>query len=258
MRRIRAFPVWAARAKLARVPSLDGMRALVTGAATGIGAATVARFRAEGAEVIGLDEAPGHDGPIADVTDPDQVTAAIASAGGNLDICVANAGVSLMEPFLEGSVESWRRVLEVNLLGVMTTFSAAVAAMPHGGRLLATASTAGLRGEPLAAAYCASKAGVISIIRTLSIELAPRGINVNAVAPGQIETAMNRRDLDLVAARTGRPAADLLWEQLDREVPARRLGTPEDVAAAFTFLAGPDAAYVTGAVLRVDGGLLAG
>ncbi|HEX6651882.1 MAG TPA: SDR family NAD(P)-dependent oxidoreductase [Thermoleophilaceae bacterium] len=257
MRRIRAFPAWAARAKLARMPSLDGMRALVTGAATGIGAATVARFRAEGAEVIGLDTAPGHVGPIADVTDPDQVTAAIASAG-DLDICVANAGVSLMEPFVDGTLDSWRRVLEVNLLGVMTTFSAAVAAMPSGGRLLATASTAGLRGEPLASAYCASKAGLISIVRTLSIELAPRGINVNAVAPGQIETAMNRRDLDLVAARTGRPAADLLREQLDLEVPLRRLGTPEDVAGAFTFLAGPDAAYVTGAVLRVDGGLLSG
>ena len=94
--------------------------------------------------------------------------------------------------------------------------------------------------------------------RTLSIELAPRGINVNAVAPGQIETGMNRRDLDLVAARTGRPAADLLREQLELEVPLRRLGTPEDVAGAFAFLAGPDAAYVTGAVLRVDGGLLSG
>ena len=229
----------------------------MTGAATGIGAATVERFRAEGAEVIGLDAAPGHDGPVADVTDPDQVAAAIEAAG-DLDICVANAGISLMEPFMEGGIESWSRVLAVNLLGVMTTFSAAVAAMPAGGRLLATASTAGLRGEPLASAYCASKAGVISIVKTLSIELAPLGINVNAVAPGQISTEMNRRDLELIAARTGRPAADLLREQLDREVPARRLGTPEDVARAFAWLAGPDAAYVSGAVLPVDGGLLSG
>jgi NAD(P)-dependent dehydrogenase (short-subunit alcohol dehydrogenase family) len=163
-----------------------------------------------------------------------------------------------MEPFEEGTPESWGRVIAVNLLGVLTTFQAGIAAMPRGGCLLATASTAGLRGEPFAAAYCASKAGVISIVRTLSIELAPRGIRVNAVAPGQIETGMNRRDLELVAARTGRPAQQLLREQLEGQVPARRLGTPEDVAGAFAFLAGPDAAYVTGAVLRVDGGLLSG
>jgi NAD(P)-dependent dehydrogenase (short-subunit alcohol dehydrogenase family) len=95
-------------------------------------------------------------------------------------------------------------------------------------------------------------------VNTLAIELAPLGISVNAVAPGQIDTRMNRGDLDLVALRTGRPAEELLREQLDRQVPARRLGTPTDVAAAFAFLAGPDATYVTGAVLRVDGGLLSG
>jgi NAD(P)-dependent dehydrogenase (short-subunit alcohol dehydrogenase family) len=81
---------------------------------------------------------------------------------------------------------------------------------------------------------------------------------VNAVAPGQIETGMNRRDLELVAARTGRSPGALLREQLERAVPARRLGTPDEVAAAFAFLAGPDAGYITGAVLPVDGGLLSG
>jgi NAD(P)-dependent dehydrogenase (short-subunit alcohol dehydrogenase family) len=239
------------------MPSLDGMRALVTGAATGIGAATVERFEAEGAEVIGVDAAADYPGVIADVTDPEQIAAAVASAG-VLDICVANAGVSLMEPFVDGTVDSWRAVMEVNLLGVMNTFQAAISVMPSGGRLLATASTAGLRGEPLAAAYCASKAGVIAVVKTLSIELASREITVNAVAPGQVETEMNRRDLELVAARTGLPAERLLQDQLDLDVPAGRLGTPEEVAGAFAFLAGPDAAYVTGAVLRVDGGLLSG
>jgi len=229
----------------------------VTGAATGIGAATVERFEAEGAVVFGVDAAPGYAGLVADVTDPDQMAAAVAVAG-ELDVCVANAGVSLMEPFLEGSLGSWRRVLEVNLLGVMTTFQAAARAMPRGGRLLATASTAGARGEADAAAYCSSKAGVISLIRTLSIELAPRGINVAAVAPGQIDTAMNRADLERVASRAARRPEDLLREQLDREVPARRLGTPDEVAAAFAFLAGRDAAYITGIVLPVDGGLLSG
>jgi 3-hydroxybutyrate dehydrogenase len=257
MRRIGAWPARAVQANLGAMHSLEGLRAIVTGAATGIGAATAERFEAEGAEVIGLDAATGYPGLVADVTDPGQLAAAIASAG-PLDICVANAGVSLMEPFVDGTVESWRAVLDVNLIGVMTTFQAALSAMPRGGRLLATASTAGLRGEPLASAYCASKAGLLSVVKTLSIELAPRRINVNAVAPGQVETGMNRRDLELVATRAGQPAEHLLREQLDREVPARRLGSPEEVAAAFAFLAGPDAAYVSGIVLPVDGGLLSG
>jgi NAD(P)-dependent dehydrogenase (short-subunit alcohol dehydrogenase family) len=236
---------------------LSGRRALVTGAATGIGAATVARLEADGAEVVGLDAAPGYEGLIADVTDPDQVRAAVRSAG-ELDICVANAGVSLMEPFLDGTRESWRRVLDVNVIGVMLTLQAAAAAMPDGGRLLATASIAGLHGEPGAAAYCASKAGVIALIRTLSIELAPLGFTVNAIAPGQVETEMNRRDLHLVSQRTGRPAEEVLADHLERRVPARRMGTPEEVAALFAYLASDEAGFVNGEVIRIDGGELAG
>jgi NAD(P)-dependent dehydrogenase (short-subunit alcohol dehydrogenase family) len=235
--------------------ALEGRRALVTGAATGIGAATVARLEAEGAEVFGVDAALDYAGLAADVTDPEQIAAAVAGAG-ELDICVANAGVSLMEPFLEGGLASWRRVLDVNLLGVMLTFRAAALAMPRGGRLLATASTAGMHGEPGTSAYGAGKAGVIALVRTLSIELAPFGITVNAVAPGQIATGMNRRDLELVADREGRPADELLREHLELRVPAGRMGTPEEVAAVFAFLAGPGAEFITGETIRVDGGEL--
>jgi NAD(P)-dependent dehydrogenase (short-subunit alcohol dehydrogenase family) len=236
--------------------ALEGRRALVTGAAAGIGAATARRFAAEGAEVFGVDAAPGHSGLVADVTDPEQMTEAVRAAG-ELDVCVANAGVSLMEPFLEGSLESWRRVVEVNLLGVMVTFQAAARAMPRGGRLLATASVAGLHGEPAASAYSASKAGVIALVRTLAIELGP-DITVNAVAPGQIETSMSLSDLDEVALRVGRPAAELLQDHLDRRVPARRMGTPDEVASMFAYLASPEAGFVNGEVIRVDGGELAG
>ena len=209
--------------------ALDGRRALVTGAATGIGAATVARFRAEGAHVVGVDADPAYSGVVADVTDPDEIARAVLAAG-ELDICVANAGISLMEPFLDGDMSSWERVLRVNLLGVMNTFQQAALAMPRGGRLLATASVAGLRGEPDASAYCASKAGVLGLVRALAIELAPRGLTVNAVAPGQIDTRMNSTDLETVSRREGRPAAELLQAHLDQRVPARRLGTPDEVA----------------------------
>jgi NAD(P)-dependent dehydrogenase (short-subunit alcohol dehydrogenase family) len=140
----------------------------------------------------------------------------------------------------------------------MLTFQEAARAMPPGGRLLATASIAGLHGERDAAAYCASKAGVVALVRTLSLELAPRGLTVNAVAPGQIETAMNRRDLGLASEREGRPADEILRDHLERRVPARRLGTPEEVAALFAFLASDEAAFITGATFRIDGGELAG
>ena len=112
-------------------------------------------------------------------------------------------------------------------------------------------------GEPGSSAYCASKAGVIALVKTLAIELGPRRITANAVAPGQVDTAMNARDLETVASAGGRKGSDLLAEHLERRVPARRLGSPEEVAAAFAFLASDDAAFVNGAVLRVDGGELA-
>lgn len=236
--------------------SLEGRRALVTGAATGIGAATVRRFSAEGAQVVGVDADPAYGGVVADVTDPDEIARAVLAAG-ELDICVANAGISLMEPFLGGDMSSWERVLRVNLLGVMNTFQQAALAMPRGGRLLATASVAGLRGEPNASAYCASKAGVLGLVRALAVELAPRGLRVNAVAPGQIDTRMNSADLETASLREGRPAAELLQAHLDQRVPARRLGTPDEVAALFAFLAS-DAAFITGTVVTIDGGELAG
>lgn len=229
----------------------------MTGAATGIGAATVARFRAEGADVVGVDADPAYGGVVADVTDPDQIAAAVL-ASGQLDICVANAGISLMEPFLEGELGSWERVLRVNLLGVMNTLQQAALAMPRGGRLLATASIAGLRGEADASAYCASKAGVVGLVRALAIELSPFGFTVNAVAPGQIDTHMNSTDLETVSRREGRSAQELLQVHLDQRVPARRLGTADEVASAFAYLASAEAAFITGTVLVIDGGEVAG
>jgi NAD(P)-dependent dehydrogenase (short-subunit alcohol dehydrogenase family) len=246
-----------------------GRRALVTGAAAGIGRAVAERLAADGATVVALDSAtPGSDLPervrglVGDVTDPLAVADAVraASGGDGLDICVANAGVSLMESFLDGEVDRWERVVRTNLLGVMITLrEAALDMVDHGkaGRLVATSSIAGLHGEPGASAYCASKAGVIGLVRALAVELAPSNITVNAVAPGQIDTAMNARDLETVARAEGRPAAQLLREHLESRVPAGRLGTPGEVAGLVAFLASDEARFITGEVVRIDGGELA-
>lgn len=231
-------------------------RALVTGAAAGIGAATVQRLEAEGAHVVGLDAAPEFQGTVGDVANPEDVERAIASIG-QLDICVANAGVSLTEPLLAGEYASWERLLRVNLLGVMVCFQAATRAMVahgRGGRLLATASIAGIQGESSTSAYSASKSGVIGLVRSLSVELAPHAITVNAVAPGQIDTALNARDIDALSSRLGRPASELRREHLRERVPAGRMGTPAEVAGALAFLASDEAAFVTGEVIRIDGG----
>jgi NAD(P)-dependent dehydrogenase (short-subunit alcohol dehydrogenase family) len=239
---------------------LAGRRALVTGAAGGIGAALVRELELAGAFVLGVDAAGSYDGFLGDVTDPADMAQAVAAAG-ELDICVACAGVSLMEPFLDGSPGRWRDVVTVNLLGVMVAFQASARAMlahGRGGRLLAVSSIAGIRGETDTAAYAASKAGLIGLVRALAVELAGHDVTVNAIAPGQVDTAMNRRDVDTLARRIGRPAADLLREHLERRVPARRMGTPEEVAALLAFLASDAAAFINGEVVRMDGGESAG
>lgn len=234
--------------------SLAGRRALVTGAAGGIGAATVRQLELAGATVTGVDASPSYEGIVADVTDPAAMASAVAAAG-ELDICVANAGISLMQPFADGDPEMWRRVIEIDLIGVMVTFQAAVRAMSgRSGRLVAVSSVAGIRGEPDTSAYAAAKAGLLGLVRQLAVELAPLHVTVNAVAPGQIDTGMQRRDLDELGRRIGRPAADLLREHLELRVPARRLGLPDEVGAVIAFLSSDAAAFVNGETIRIDGG----
>lgn len=248
--------------------TLKGKGALVTGGNSGIGRAIAERMAADGARVTVVDrdvssfiEDPQIKATRADVADPEAMArvAEVAAEGGRLDICVANAGVfTEYRGFVDATVEEWDRLFRVNLLGVMVTLQAAVRRMledDDGGRLLVTSSAAGVRGEAGWPAYCASKAGVIKVVESLAIELGPKGITVNAVAPGEVDTPMHRRVAEERGEELGRgdQAATGL---LKPSVPLERLGTPEDIAALFAFLASEQASYITGQTLAVDGGAL--
>ena len=244
---------------LPRMRGLAGKRVVVTGGTSGIGAATSRRFLEEGARVVSI-ALPGEE-PVdgltaaleADVSDPDDVAKAFEAVDellGGLDVLVANAGISVRHPFLEIGSDEWRRVLAVNLDGTFHCAQEAarrmVAAEADGGAILITASTNGLVGHPLYADYNASKAGVIALARTMALELAPK-VRVNCVCPGYVLTPMQEAEYTPEMLRA-----------TDAKIPLGRHARPEEVAALFAFLASDDGAYLTGAVIPVDGGEIAG
>ena len=188
---------------------LAGKRVVVTGGSSGIGEATVRRFRDEGAHVVSV----ALDGEIeCDVADAEQVAAAFEQIG-DVDVLVANAGISIRAPFLEIREEDWRRVLDVNLTGVFHCAQQAARRMDEG-VILMTASTNGLSGHENYADYNASKAGVILLARTMARELAPR-IRVNAVCPGYVLTPMQRAEY-----------TDDMLEAVNATIPLRRHAEP--------------------------------
>jgi meso-butanediol dehydrogenase / (S,S)-butanediol dehydrogenase / diacetyl reductase len=242
---------------------LKGKRVLVTGGASGIGAATAARFLEEGAQVCVLDRDASARDRIAkelsaltatipgDVSNLAEVKSAFAQAiskMGGVDVLINNAGISIRHNFLDITPEEWNRVMSVNLTGV---FYAAQTAARHmsergSGVILNTASTNGMVGQPFYADYNATKAGVIELTRTMAIELAPK-VRVNAVAPGYVLTPMQRAEY-----------TDAMLEEVNRKIPLGRHARPEEIAALFAYLASDDAAYVTGHVYTIDGGEIAG
>ncbi|MCW2796536.1 SDR family oxidoreductase [Nocardioides sp.] len=231
----------------------EGRRALVTGAAGGIGGATADLLTQEGARVVGVDLREGEGVRRCDVSDPESVTTAVAAAVeelGGLDVLVNVAGIDQFRRFEELDVATWQRHLGVNLTGPMLMSHAA---LPHlresHGNIVTIASIAGLRAQPYQAAYCASKGGVIMLMKSLALELAADGIRVNTVCPGGVET-----DLPMGAAAE-HVGADLDWALLSETAGARYgFMPPRDIAEAVAYLASDAAASVTGAVLSVDRG----
>jgi 2,3-dihydro-2,3-dihydroxybenzoate dehydrogenase len=247
---------------------------LVTGAAGGIGRAIVRGFAESGWGVLATDIAPatefGADQQrvryvVADVADAEQMSEVVHAAQdlGDLTACIANAGVLTEDfsGFLNASPQAWRSTFEINVLGVLNTFQATARALADsgGGRMVATASVSGVRAEPNLAAYCASKAAVISIVKCLALELGGAGITVNAVAPGPVGTEAQLRVIESRKQQSAPPAADETpadrFERHRNEGrPISRLAKPEEIAGAMSWLLSDAAAYITGHVLVVDGG----
>src|SRR5436190_12501611 len=239
----------------------EGRKALVTGGAGGIGAAAVRRLAAEGAEVwVGdLDsdraeavaaEIDGH--PVhLDVTDPESARAAVEAAGATLDILVNNAGIDEFGFFTETTPDQWQRVVAVNLTGVLACTHAALPGMQAAGygRIVSTSSEAGRVGSKGSAVYSAAKGGVIAFMKVIARENARFGINANSIAPGPIETPL------LMGAAGLGEIGEKIIETMKAGTQLRRLGKPEEVAAAIAFLASDDSSYVTGETLGVSGGL---
>ena len=228
---------------------------LVTGGNRGIGRAIAERFIAAGDNVV-VTSRSGGDGPDgaytvqADVTDTASVNAAfreIEGKFGPVEVLVANAGVTKDTLLVRMKEADFQDVIDTNLTGAFYTAREGVKQMyRRGGAIVLVASTSGIAGRAGQANYAASKGGLIALGKSLAAELAPRGIRVNVVAPGFIDT-------DMVAGMP--PAART---EATAGIPLGRIGSPDDVAAAVTFLAGPGAGYITGKVLTVDGGLVNG
>jgi NAD(P)-dependent dehydrogenase (short-subunit alcohol dehydrogenase family) len=247
---------------------LDGKVALITGGARGIGAAIAKRFVEDGAKIVISDvqkellEQVGHSlksGTVAtcagDVTkfeDVQKMVAETVKFGGKIDILVNNAGIDPGGSILDIDIALWKKILDVNLNGPFLCMRAALPEMikKGGGSIVNIASLAGVRCLPSMPAYCASKGGLIQLALQCALEYGPKGIRSNVVAPGATKTEMLTNAMKSLSEAIKKDAFEVLAES----VPLRRAAAPSEITGACSFLASDDAAFITGAVLLVDGG----
>ena len=253
---------------------LEGKVAIVTGAASGMGKAIAIRYAREGASMVVADLTQAGAQKVADditaeggkavaaavdVRNQEQVQAMVATAVrefGGLDILVNNAGVARIIPFLETTAQDWDVLFDINCKGVLWCSQAAARVMieqGRGGKIINMASQAGRRGEALVLAYCASKACVISMTQSMALALAPHKINVNAIAPGIVDTPLweeiDRQFARLLNMEFGEPKRTFV-----QSIPLGRIEQPEDVTGAAVLFASSDSDYITQQCLNVDGG----
>jgi NAD(P)-dependent dehydrogenase (short-subunit alcohol dehydrogenase family) len=251
---------------------LAGKAALITGASTGIGHAAALRFAREGARLVVADlrDEPGEvlcreivqgggeavylRTDVASRDDNEHAIAHCVDRYGAIDILFCNAGITLPKLLPDSSDAEIERVLGVNLLGAIYAARAAIPRMlaqPHGGTILFTASKTGLVAQTDSPVYCASKGAVVMLAKALALDYATRGIRVNALCPGIIETPMLREFADT------RPDPAAAWRSYEAAQPIGRLGTPEECADAALWLVSDEASFITGVALPVDGGFTA-
>jgi NAD(P)-dependent dehydrogenase (short-subunit alcohol dehydrogenase family) len=242
---------------------LDGRTAIVTGAGDGIGAATAHRFVDEGCRVVlsdrsgkaaalatelGAERAVYQRVDLANAEETPTLVDVAMEAWGSLDIVVANAGVMPTGSVEDHSLEDFRHALEVNSVSTFTLVQSAVRRMERGASIVTVASVQALQGHAERVGYNASKGALVAMTRAMAVDLAPRGIRVNAVCPGTVDTPMYR---DWLAAADDPSVAE---REVIRLHPLGRIGTSDDVADAVLFLASDESAFVTGVILPVDGG----
>ena len=243
--------------------TMVGRRVLITGGGSGVGASLARGFAAAGADVVIAGRrleslrrtAAGHANiraVEADVTDEASVKAMFAAAG-PCDIVIANAGAADSAPFAKTTLEQWNAMLAVNLTGVFLTLREGLIQMQGWGRLIAIASTAGLKGYPYVAAYTAAKHGAVGLTRALALEVAKKPITVNAICPGFLDTEMTERSIATITAKTGR-STQAARAALAANNPQNRLIAPGEVTTTALWLCSPGSEGVNGQAIAISGG----